>query len=50
MHGNVFSVHCEEELVGYASLLVGYGFWGDFVYNAERKRNLKKLRFLGEIF
>ena len=33
LHSNVLSVHCEQELVGYASLLIGYGFWGDLLHD-----------------
>ena len=50
LHSNVLSVHCEQELVGYASLLVGYGVWGDLIHHCETRRGLKKLRYLCELY
>ena len=48
LQNNVLAVHCDQELVGYASLLIGFGVWGDLMYNADKSRRWKKLRYLCE--
>ena len=50
LHSNVLSVHCEQELVGFASLLIGYGVWGDLIHHCETRRGLKKIRYLCEFY
>ena len=41
------TVHCQEELLSYSSLLVGAGMWADMIYYAETRRHLGKLRYPG---
>lgn len=45
MHSNILGAYCEGELVGYGSLLSGYGIWADLMYAADSQRSLKKLRY-----
>ena len=49
MHSNILGAYCEGELVGYGSLLLGYGIWADFMYAADSQRSLKKLRYPGRL-
>ena len=47
MRNSILGVHSQGELIGYSSLIVGYGFWGDIIYNAETRRHLGVLRYAG---
>ena len=47
MRKSILGVHSQGELIGYSSLIVGYGFWGDIIYNAETRRHLGVLRYAG---
>ena len=31
LRNSILGVHSQGELIGYSSLIVGYGFWGDII-------------------
>ena len=33
MRNSILGVHSQGELIGYSSLIVGYGFFGDIIYS-----------------
>lgn len=39
---------CGEDFLSFAVLMVGYGMWGDFVYEAKKNENYGRLRYLSK--
>ncbi|KAK3606165.1 hypothetical protein CHS0354_010799 [Potamilus streckersoni] len=43
---STFSVSANGKHLKYSIMLVGYGWWGDVIYNAETRRNLGRARYV----
>ncbi|XP_060569528.1 uncharacterized protein LOC132727944 isoform X2 [Ruditapes philippinarum] len=42
---NLMSVHSDDKLVAYSSLLVGYGVWSDLIHTTESRRSQGRMRY-----
>ena len=49
-HSNIISVFCEQQLVGFSGLMLGYSVWADIMQNTEERRTFKKFRYLCEVY
>ena len=42
---DILAVHCKDELVGYAGVLVGYGYLGDVIHASQTNRWTGSFRY-----